>query len=246
MTASASKASAAQLSEASSPVSAYRSFTASLMPAVSMASATGKVSPFSRLKALQQTAGERIMGLAEVGAPEQRNSALPSFFRLTSEDASMLSAMITGDRTWLQRRTRIGFERTGSFHLLVVSGLHLAIFAGLIFWLSQRIGLSRLWASLVTVAAALSYAVFTGFGQPVQRSFWMVTLYLVARLLWRDRAPLNAIGFAALCLLAANPLSLFDAGFQMTLLLSSLLREWPRLSRRAPSPHIFAPRATSH
>jgi competence protein ComEC len=186
--------------------------------AVSMASATGKASPSCRLKALQQTAGERIMGLAEVGAPEQRNSALPSFFRLTSEDASMLSAMITGDRTWLQRRTRIGFERTGSFHLLVVSGLHLAIFAGLIFWLSQRIGLSRLWASLVTVAAALSYAVFTGFGQPVQRSFWMVTLYLVARLLWRDRAPLNAIGFAALCLLAANPLSLFDAGFQMSLL----------------------------
>ncbi len=130
----------------------------------------------------------------------------------------MLSAMITGDRTWLQRSTRIGFERTGSFHLLVVSGLHLAIFAGLVFWLAQRMRLSRLWASLATISLALAYAVFTGFGQPVQRSFWMVALYLFARLLWRERAPLNAIGFAALCLLAANPPSLFDAGFQMTLL----------------------------
>lgn len=169
-----------------------------------------------RLKALQQAASEKVMGLA---SPEPaRASWLPAFYRLTTEDASMLAAMITGDRTWLQRRTRVGFERTGSFHLLVVSGLHLAIFAGIIFWLASRIGLPRLWASLLTIAAALSYAVFTGFGQPVQRSFWMVALYLLGRLLWRDRSALNAIGFASLCLLAANPPGLFEAGFQMTLL----------------------------
>ncbi len=171
-----------------------------------------------RLRAAQQVAGERILALAE-SAPSGPNTlhAL-SFFRLTEEDASMLAAMITGDRIWLQRRTRVGFERTGSFHLLVVSGLHLAIFAGLIFWIAQRVRLPRLWATLITIAAALAYAVFTGFGQPVQRSFWMVTLYLLARLLWRERSPLNAIGIAALCLLATNPPSLFDAGFQMTLL----------------------------
>jgi competence protein ComEC len=170
------------------------------------------------LKAAQQAAGERIMDLAEPLPANPNILQTPNFFRLTTEDASMLAAMITGDRAWLQRRTRIGFERTGSFHLLVVSGLHLAIFAGLIFWLAQRIRLPKLWATLITIAAALAYAVFTGFGQPVQRSFWMVTLYLLARLLWRERSALNAIGFAALCLLAANPPSLFDAGLQMTLL----------------------------
>jgi len=168
-----------------------------------------------RLKTLQQTASEQVMQLAN---PDATASRLPEFLRLTTEDASMLAAMITGDRAWLQRRTRIGFERTGSFHLLVVSGLHLAIFAGIIFWLAQRIRLPRLPAAVLTIAGALAYAVFTGFGQPVQRSFWMVTLYLTGRLLWRDRSALNAIGFAALCLLAANPPSLFDAGFQMTLL----------------------------
>jgi competence protein ComEC len=171
-----------------------------------------------RLKAAQQAAGERIMTLAEPPYASADALQLPSFFRLGTEDASMLAAMITGDRIWLQRRTRIGFERTGSFHLLVVSGLHLAIFAGLIFWLAQTIHLPRLWATLLTIAAALAYAIFTGYGQPVQRSFWMVTLYLLGRLLWRERSALNAIGFAALCLLAANPASLFDAGFQMTLL----------------------------
>jgi competence protein ComEC len=170
-----------------------------------------------RLRALQQAACERILALAE---PVAGSAALemPSFFQLSAEDASMLAAMITGDRVWLQRRTRVGFERTGSFHLLVVSGLHLAIFAGILFWCAQRAHLPRIWATLITIAAAQAYAIFTGYGQPVQRSFWMVTLYLLARLLWRERSALNAIGFAALCLLAANPSSLFDAGFQMTLL----------------------------
>lgn len=130
----------------------------------------------------------------------------------------MLTAMITGDRTWLEHRVRIGFERTGSFHLLVVSGLHLAIFAGLIFWIASRLRLSRLGSTLITIALSFGYAIFTGFGHPVQRSFWMVALYLVGRLFWRDRSALNAIGFAALVLLAATPRSLFDSGLQMTLL----------------------------
>ena len=46
----------------------------------------------------------------------------------------------------------------------------------------------------------------------------MVTLYLCGRMLWRERHPLNAIGFAALVMLAVNPSALLDAGFQMTLL----------------------------
>ncbi len=57
-----------------------------------------------------------------------------------------------------------------------------------------------------------------GFGEPVQRSFWMVTLYLLARSLFRERNSLNAIGFAAVCLLALDPRSLWGASFQMTLL----------------------------
>ena len=46
----------------------------------------------------------------------------------------------------------------------------------------------------------------------------MVTLYLLARLIFRERNSLNAIGFAALCLLALDPRSLWGASFQMTLL----------------------------
>ena len=51
----------------------------------------------------------------------------------------MLAAMVTGDRTYLTHSLRVGFERTGSFHMLVVSGLHLAIVAALIFWIARRL-----------------------------------------------------------------------------------------------------------
>lgn len=166
------------------------------------------------IHSLQESASSRLIDFAS----DPRNTRLPQFLRIDHEDATMLTAMITGDRTWLEHRVRVGFERTGSFHLLVVSGLHLAIFSGLIFWLAKRLRMSRLWASLVTIALSFCYALFTGFGHPVQRSFWMVTLYLIGRLLWRDRSALNAIGFAALTLLVADPSSLLDSGLQMTLL----------------------------
>lgn len=165
------------------------------------------------LHGIQQNASGRLIAFADAPSPR-----LPGFLRLSHDDAAMLSAMITGDRAWLERRVRVGFERTGSFHLLVVSGLHLAIFAGLIFWIAQKMRMPRVAATALTLAAAFAYALFTGFGQPVQRSFWMVALYLLGRLLWRQKSALNAIGFAALGLLVAHPSALFDAGFQMTLL----------------------------
>jgi competence protein ComEC len=102
--------------------------------------------------------------------------------------------------------------------MLVVSGFHLAIVAGCLFWLARHLRLPRVPATLVTILASFAYAIFTGFATPVQRSLWMVTLYLVGRIFYRERSPLNTIGFAALCLLAYSPRSLFDSSFQMTLL----------------------------
>ena len=143
---------------------------------------------------------------------------LPGFLRVRAEDAAMLAALAAGDRGFLNRGLRVGFERTGSFHLIVVSGLHLAILAGCVFALARRMRLPRLAATLVTLAVALGYALFTGWAIPAQRSFWMIALYLLGRLIFRNRSPLNAIGFAALCLMAASPRSVFDASLQMTLL----------------------------
>ena len=143
---------------------------------------------------------------------------LPRPLRASPEDAAMLTALLTGDRTYLTRSLRAGFERTGSFHLIVVSGLHLAILAGCVLALTRRLRVSRLPATAVTLAVTIAYALFTGFAIPAQRSFWMIALYLLGRLLYRGRSPLNVIGFATLCLAAGSPRSIFDASLQMTVL----------------------------
>lgn len=168
-----------------------------------------------KLHSIQQNISSRLLAFAE---QQSTRTKLPAFFRLDTEDATMLTAMLTGDRSYLSRGVRTGFERTESFHLLVVSGMHLAIFAEITFFLAKALRLPRVVATLITVLLSFSYALFTGFGQPVQRSFWMITLFLIGRLLWRERSSLNVIGFAALGLLAIHPHVLFEAGFQMTLL----------------------------
>ncbi len=155
------------------------------------------------LHSVQQAGSQRLIDFAGSSA----SSRLPPWLRLSYPDAGMLSAMILGDRTYLDHQARVGFERTGSFHLLVVSGMHLAIFAACIFGLADGCGFPHLVYHRDHYLF-VRYALLAGFGEPVQRSFWMVTLYLLARLLFRKRNSLNAIGFAALCLLALDPRSL--------------------------------------
>ncbi len=165
-----------------------------------------------------RTAGWQHATTARLLALPAAMRSLPAPLRLSEDDAIMLSAMVAGDRTYLTHNLRVGFERTGSFHMLVVSGFHLAIVAACIFFVTRRLRLTRVPATLITIAASFAYALFTGFATPVQRSLLMITLYLLGRLFYREKSPLNTIGFAALCLLAVSPRSLFDSSFQMTLL----------------------------
>jgi competence protein ComEC len=181
-------------------------------PRLMMLDSTGKNSAACLLNQARNFASARLASLPYL------TRSLPRMFRASPEDAAMLTALLTGDRTYLTRGLRVGFERTGSFHLIVVSGLHLAILAGCVFALARRIRLTRPAATALTLTISLAYALFTGFAIPVQRSFWMVTLYLLGRLVYRNRSPLNVIGFAALCLAAVSPRSIFEASLQMTLL----------------------------
>jgi competence protein ComEC len=175
--------------------------------------ATSRPMPFGcRIHGWQHATTAKLLALPAM------MSRLPAPLRLNEDDAVMLAAMVAGDRTYLAHSLRVGFERTGSFHMLVVSGFHLAIVAACIFWITRRLRLPRVPATLLTIVASFAYALFTGFATPVQRSLWMVTLYLLGRIVYRERSPMNTIGFAALCLLAVSPRSLFDSGLQMTLL----------------------------
>lgn len=167
-----------------------------------------------RLAAVQEWASNRMERF--VRTPSNRK--LPPRLQLTEDDAAMLNAMLFGDRTGLTEQLRSGFERTGSFHLFVVSGMHVSLLAAILLGILRRVGLSDGLATLVVLPAMTAYAFITGFGAPVQRALFMTTIFLIARLLFRDRSVLNAVGAAALAEMVLSPGSLFEASFQMTFL----------------------------
>ena len=167
-----------------------------------------------RLYAAQTWAAARLNDFAT----SHTNRALPHTLQLSPDDTAMLSAMLFGDRTQLSHTLRSAFERTGTFHLFVVSGMHVALLAAALFWLLRRCRVPEGLAVVTTIALTTVYAALTGFGVPAQRALLMTAIYLVARWLDRKSTALNALAAAALVVLAVDPRALFEASFQMTFL----------------------------
>jgi competence protein ComEC len=134
------------------------------------------------------------------------------------EDSALLAAMVIGHDSLLLRDVRDEFQETGVYHLLVVSGMNVGLLAFAVFWLARRLRTPDWAASVITIVLAGFYAGIAGMGVPIQRAVLMLSLFLVARLLYRGREPLNAAGFAALIVLVLTPRALFEAGFQLTFL----------------------------
>lgn len=140
------------------------------------------------------------------------------FATLTPQDATLLAAALLGDRSRLDPAERTAFQRVGAYHLLVVSGLSIAILAGFFFWSLRRLRVSRTASTLLTLALLCFYAALTGFDRPVQRALLMTAIYMAGRLLFRKASPLNTLSVAALVLLVISPAALLTSSLQMTLL----------------------------
>jgi competence protein ComEC len=167
-----------------------------------------------RLAAAQTWASGRLHALSAA----QAHRPLPAWLRLSQDDAAMLSAMLVGDRTQLNGQLRQGFERTGTFHLFVVSGLHVVLLVGGLLWCLRRLRMPEGAAVAIALTLGFFFALLTGFGAPIQRALAMTAAYLLARWIGRDTAPLNALGIAAVVILVIDPRALFEASFQMTAL----------------------------
>jgi competence protein ComEC len=135
-----------------------------------------------------------------------------------ASQAILMDAMVLGEESFLRNSTRTEFQRSGTYHLLVVSGMNLSILAVAIFWALRRLRFNLVLASIATVVGSFGYAFVVGVGSPVWRAALMLSIYFGARLLYRGRNMLNAIGAAAVGVLIADPNALFGASFQLTFL----------------------------
>src|ERR1035437_995308 len=134
-----------------------------------------------------------------------------------ASQASLMDAMVLGEESFLRNATRTEYQRSGTYHVLVVSGMNLSILAFAIFWTLRQFRVDPAVAAIATVVVSFAYAFVVGVGPPVWRAALMLATYLGARLLYRGRN-MNAIGAAALGVLIADPHALFGASFQLTFL----------------------------
>ena len=130
--------------------------------------------------------------------------------------AALMDAMVIGEDAFLTRETRTDFQRSGTYHVLVVSGMNVGILAFVVFWTFRRLRISEILASVLTVLLCVAYAFVTDVGPPVWRATLMLALYLGTRIVYREKSPLNALGAAAFGVLVVDPQALFGASFQLT------------------------------
>ncbi|MFL6207514.1 MAG: ComEC/Rec2 family competence protein [Pyrinomonadaceae bacterium] len=149
------------------------------------------------------------------------------------ETAGVLQAALLGNRYGLSRATAERFRAGGTFHVLVISGLHISFVAWLAFTLLRFVTRRRAWQFAATVLLLWAYAVAVGAGASVVRAALMFTLVALAPLVGRRASSLNVLGGVALVLLIWRPDDLFDPSFQLTFMsvVGIITLGWPLLER---------------
>jgi len=130
--------------------------------------------------------------------------------------AGIVDAMILGEKEFVPPLVYQSMIRTGTVHILVVSGFNVGI-VFLVISLSLRLlRLPRRMRILIALPLLLLYCLVTGASNPVVRATVMAVIYLLAYFFKRDADIYNSLALAALFILVVNPRQLFDVGFQLS------------------------------
>ena len=129
-----------------------------------------------------------------------------------------LTALLLGDRSYMSDRALENFKNCGITHLIAISGLHLGIIIGTLDRVLKRLLGPRLLRTAIVTAAVFTLMAVTGFSPSVIRAGIMYLFTLSGELFGRTSDRLNALGAAAIIMLAANPFLWANAGFVLSFL----------------------------
>jgi competence protein ComEC len=150
-----------------------------------------------------------------------RTGALRRIERLYASNpyaTGMMEATLIGESSRMERLWTEHFRRTGTYHMLVIDGLHITILAAFLLFLLRLCFLPEITALIVTASSAWIYALVSGWNAPAIRAAGGFTLYVAARYFYRRGRLLNLLAAVALIYLVYDPTQLFEAGFQLSFL----------------------------
>jgi competence protein ComEC len=161
---------------------------------------------------------------------------------------AMAAALVTGKRGLITETTNTDLRAAGIYHIVSISGLHMVLAAGTIFWLVRALlalsqTLALLWpvkklAAVAAMIGAVAYCVFSGAEVATVRSLIMTLVMLGAILVDRPALSMRNLALAAIIVLLREPEALLGPSFQMSFgavaALIAFAERWENRSRPQP------------
>jgi len=163
------------------------------------------------------------------------------------DTGGVAAALLTGDRSGVQPDDAEALRVSGLGHILAISGLHMALFAGGIYFAARLVLASiepfarahdpRKPAAMVALIAASGYLILSGAAIPTQRAWVMAAVVLIGVMLDRRAFSMRSLAIAALVVILLAPESVVEAGFQMSFsAVAALIAVYEIWNRIRPSP----------
>lgn len=160
--------------------------------------------------------------------PEKVRTHITTFLdhNLEPRFASIYRALLVGDRSSVSSSDLELFKASGTFHILAISGLHIAVIATLLYfifyWLLSRSEYLLLHfpvrkiVAVLTIPILFGYALLAGMNSPVTRAVIMSSIVLIALCTDRKKSPAPLVAAAAGIILIFEPQQLFTVSFQLS------------------------------
>jgi len=129
---------------------------------------------------------------------------------------SLIEALLLGQRANIDRETYAAFRKTGLLHFISLSGMHLGILIGIIWWLCTKAGLRKRGSAAVCIIAVTIFLMIVPARAPTVRAAIICYVFCMSFFFGRRHNPINTLALAAIILLMIRPTQLFEAGWQLS------------------------------
>ncbi len=160
--------------------------------------------------------GREGAGLATWLRAKTRGLLTDDIAASAAEEASLLEAMVLGHRSRFDRRLNEVFTRAGCVHFIAASGTNIVVLMGALWFAGRMIGLDKRRCAWVMIVAIVLYGIVAEARPPILRACVMGLMFCIALLQQRASSHFNWICAAAIILCLIDPMTVFDAGFQLS------------------------------